>query len=296
MTHGRAVLAMLVATLLWSTAGVVSRQLESAGSFEATFWRSFFNGVALLVLLGWLRGWRPLGRTLRTGGAALWLSGLCWALMFTAFMVAISMTTVANVLVTMAIAPLLTAVVARVALGQRLAARTWGAVVVAGIGIAWMYVHELGAADSRQLAGIAVALGVPVAAAVNWTVLQRSRAAGGDLLPAVLIGAVLSAAATFLPSLPLTATPRDLAWLALLGIAQLAVPCLIAVAAARVLRAPEAALLSLLEIVFGVTWTWLGAGEAPGGHVLAGGALVVGALVGNEALALRRSRLDDTPA
>jgi drug/metabolite transporter (DMT)-like permease len=66
------------------------------------------------------------------------------------------------------------------------------------------------------------------------------------------------------------------------------VPCLIAVAAARALSAPEAALLSLLEIVFGVTWTWLGADEVPGPHVLVGGALVVGALIANEALALRR--------
>ena len=62
------------------------------------------------VLLGWLRGWRSARRDLaqrrsrRSGSRAL-----CWAVMFTAFMVAITMTTVANVLVTMAIAPLVTA-------------------------------------------------------------------------------------------------------------------------------------------------------------------------------------------
>ena len=49
----------------------------------------------------------------------------------------------ANVLVTMAIAPLLTAMLARVALGHRLALRTWVAIVVAGAGIAWMYGSEL---------------------------------------------------------------------------------------------------------------------------------------------------------
>ena len=87
---------------------------------------------------------------------------------------------------------------------------------------------------------------------------------------------------------------HDIGLLGLLGVAQLAIPCLIAVAAARVLSAPEAALLSLLEIVFGVAWTWLGAGEAPGRHVLVGGALVIGALVANEALALRQRRLDAT--
>src|SRR5580765_4105809 len=282
---------MLLATLLWSMAGVVTRHLQSAGSFEATFWRSFFNAAALLVLLGWLRGWRTLAQTLRTGGATLWLSGACWSVMFTAFMVAITMTTVANVLVTMAIAPLVTALVARFALGHRLAARTWAAVLVAGLGIAWMYAHEVAAADARHLAGTAVALGVPIAAAINWTVIQKSGRGGGDLLPAVLIGALGSCLATIVPSLPFTATGSDLTLLGLLGVAQLAIPCLIAVAAARYLSAPEAALLSLLEIVFGVTWTWLGAVEVPGRHVLVGGALVIVALVANEAFALRRGSL-----
>jgi len=281
---------MLLATLLWSMAGVVTRHLEAAGSFEATFWRSFFNAVALLVLLGWLRGWRTLAATVRSGGPTLWLSGLCWSVMFTAFMVAITMTTVANVLVTMAIAPLLTALVARFALGHRLPARTWGAVFLAGVGIAWMYANEVAAADARQLAGTAVAFGVPIAAAINWTVIQKSGRGGGDLLPAVLIGAVGSCLVTLVPALPFTASGHDLALLGVLGVAQLAIPCLVAVAAARYLSAPEAALLSLLEIIFGVTWTWLGADEVPGRHVLVGGSLVIGALVANEALALRRAR------
>ena len=279
---------MIAATLLWSIAGVVTRHLDSATSFEATAWRSVFSAAALIVVLARLRGFPALATTLRSGDRMLWISGACWAVMFTAFMIAITMTTVANVLVTMAIAPLLTALVARVVLGQQLPTRTWAAIVVAGIGIGWMYAHEFALADVRQLAGTAVAFGVPVAAAINWTVIQRSRRGEVDLLVAVLIGAILSTLVTAPLALPLHASGHDIGLLALLGVAQLAIPCLIAVAAARYLPAPEAALLSLLEIIFGVTWTWLGADEVPGPHVLAGGALVVGALIANEGLALRR--------
>ena len=89
-------------------------------------------------LLCWLRGAAGLRRSLLGGGRALWLSGLCWAVMFTAFMLALTLTTVANVLVTMSIGPLLTALGARFVLGQRLAARTWAAIALAGIGIGWM--------------------------------------------------------------------------------------------------------------------------------------------------------------
>jgi drug/metabolite transporter (DMT)-like permease len=281
---------MVVATLLWSMAGVVTRQLDSASGVEATFWRSLFNALALVVLLAWLRGASALKRTLLSRDPTLWLSGLCWAVMFTAFMVAITMTTVANVLVTMALAPLVTALFARVAIGQRLPARTWGAIVAAGIGIGWMYAHELAAMSPRHLAGTAIALAVPLAAALNWTAIQRSRSGSTDLLAAVLIGAAASALVSFAAALPLHASAHDLALLALLGVFQLAVPCLIAVAAARVLAAPEVALLSLLEIVFGVLWTWLAAAESPSAHVLAGGALVLGALVANESVALRQRR------
>ena len=48
---------------------------------------------------------------------------------------------------------------------------------------------------------------------------------------------------------------------------------------ARTLAAPEVALLALLEVLFGVAWAWLGAGEQPSSAVLSGGALGLGLLV-----------------
>jgi len=281
---------MVLAALMWSIAGVVTRQLEAARSFELTFWRSAFNAFALVLLLSWLRGPAPLWRSLRGGGRALWVSGLCWCVMYTAFMVALTLTTVANVLVTMSIAPLLTALLARAVLGHRLAQRTWAAVLMAGAGIAWMYGSEVSGGGAQHVLGTGVALAVPVAAAVNWTLLQHLKGrtgAGGDMLPAVLLGALLSALLTLPLAVPFAASSRDLSLLALLGVVQLAIPCLMAVAAARVLSAPEISLLGLLEVVFGVAWAWLGAGEAPAPAVLGGGLLVLAALVVNEALALR---------
>ena len=291
MTHGRAVLTMLAVTLMWSIAGVVSRHLDAARSFEVTFWRSAFNALALVILLAWLRGPGPLWRSLRDGGRSLWISGACWCVMFTAFMLAITLTTVANVLVTMAVGPLFTALAARVALGHRLAARTWLTIVVAGAGIAWMYGQEVSGSDPRHLLGTAVALAVPIAAAVNWTLLQhihRSGEATGDMLPAVLVGAVMSALITLPLSVPFSASGHDLALLALLGSVQLAIPCLLAMTVARYLSAPEVSLLALLEVIFGVAWAWLGAGEAPSSAVVSGGLLVLGALAANEAAAMRQ--------
>ena len=272
---------MVIVALLWSMAGVVTRQLESARSFEVTFWRSFFTALSLLVLLPVWQG-RAVFKRIRHATPALWLSGVCWSVMFTAFMLALTLTTVANVLVTLAIGPFLTALVSRVIIGHRLMPRTWGAIAVAGAGIAWMYI---GQADfSSQWAGVAVALAVPIAAACNWTVVQHSRSQGQqvDLVPAVLVGAVLSSLATLPLALPLQATPHDVGLLAVLGLFQLAIPCVLAVMCAGVLKAPEVSLLALLEVIFGILLAWVGAGEVPGPNVLVGGLLVISALVVNE--------------
>ncbi|ODU09177.1 MAG: permease [Rubrivivax sp. SCN 71-131] len=290
LTHRRGVWLMVGCTLLWSTAGVVSRWLDSARGFEVTFWRSFFCALTLLAVLGGLRGPAALWRSVRHGGRALWVSALCWSVMFTAFMLALALTTVANVLITLALGPLFTALAARVALGHRLPPRTWGAIAVAGAGIAWMYGQQVGLIGGTHWVGVLVALAVPIAGATNWTLMQHLHHGDdepGDMLPAVLLGASLSSLATLPLALPFGATAHHLGWLALLGALQLGIPCLLAMMVTRVLKAPEISLLALLEVVFGVLWAWLGAGEAPGLAVLGGGALVLAALAAHELLGLR---------
>ena len=74
-----------------------------------------------------------------------------------------------------------------------------------------------------------------------------------------------------------------------LGFSQLALPCLLAVWAAQVLKSHEVALLALLEVLFGIAWAWLGADEAPTFAVLVGGSLVLGALALNEVASWRVS-------
>jgi drug/metabolite transporter (DMT)-like permease len=281
LTHRRAVWLMVLAALLWSTAGLVTRQLEAARSFEVTFWRSFYAALSLLVILPLWRGPATVWRGLRTAPAALWWSGLCWSFMFTSFMLALTMTSVAGVLVISALNPLCTALLARLVLGQRIPAHTWAAIVVAAAGMAWMFGAQLGGAS---MAGLLVALCVPLSAAVNWLVVQQAHASGTevDLVPSVCVGGVLSALYTLPLAWPLQATAHDVGLLALLGLVQLAIPCTLLVFCARVLRAPEISLLAQLEVLFGILLVWIGAGERPATVVLQGGTLVLLALLANE--------------
>jgi drug/metabolite transporter (DMT)-like permease len=160
-------------------------------------------------------------------------------------------------------------------LGHRLPARTWLAIVLAGIGIGWMYGSQLSLGDPNFLMGSLVALCVPIAGSVQWTLVQKSQSEGQnlDLVPSVMLGALMSTLLTLPLSMPFQASAHDVGLLGILGLFQLAIPCALSVVCARVLKAPEVSLLALLEIVFGIALAWWGASEAPQLSVLLGEAL-----------------------
>lgn len=275
---------MLLTPVLWSTAGVLARQIQSAGAFEMAFWRSSFAALFVFCALLVLHGRRPW-QTLHAAGVPGLVSGTMWAVMFTVFIVALTLTTTANVLVMSSLGPLCTALLTFLVLREPIPARSWLAIVAASIGTASMFGAGISAGEPRHLAGMALALTIPIAGAVNLVTLRKS-AAHLDLMPAVMLGALISAAVALPWALPFRASGRDLLVLATLGIFQLGVPCMLLVLVSRTLSAPEIALLALLEVVLGPLWAWFGAAEVPAGSTLLGGAIVLAALAGNEAAAL----------
>ena len=275
---------MVAAPVLWSSAGVVTRHIERAAPPEQVFWRSLFAFafVFLVLLLQKAHPWKAV----RAAGLPGLLSGLMWAIMFTAFLFALSLTTTANTLVVMSVSPLLTAIFAMLFLKDPVPVRTWLAAGAAAIGIAWMFSSSL----EKHFLGMAIAFVIPVAAAINVVVLRAS-AAKLDLIPAVMVGGALSCLLVLPFALPFSASPRDLALLAFLGVFQLGLPCMLLVLASRALLAPEIALLGLLEVVLGPLWVWFAVGEDPGRATLVGGSIVLAALVLNEVAAVRTTPL-----
>lgn len=284
--HLLAVLAMVACTLLWSMAGVITRHLHGHDGMVLVFWRSGFSAAALALALAARSGPRQLALQLARAPGLLWLSALCWGVMYTAFMLALSLTTVAQTLVAESLGPLFAALLGLVFLGQPVRPRTWLAIAVAMLGMAWMFWHNLHAGSgTRQLVGLLIGLLVPLGAAGNW-VLVRHAGARLPMQTAPMLGAVMSALFVSQWAGHLAVDLHDLAWLGFLGVFQLALPGAFAVWAAQRLAPAEVALLGLLEVVFGTLWAWMGAGEVPAVSTLVGGALILAALVGNELLGL----------
>ncbi len=280
ITHARAAALMVAASVLWSTAGVVTRLLERAQGFEAAFWRSFFAAMAMAGILVWTRR-REAWAVVRAAGGAGVLSGLMFCTMFTCFMLAVTRTTVANTLVVNSLYPVFAGdsgvAGARIAPAGPHVVRDRGGGRRDGLDV------RLGLGPG--LSGTLIAFAVPVAAAVNVITLRKwGRTV--DLAPAVLLGGLFSALVTLPFALPFQATAQDLAWLAALGVFQLALPCMLLVAASRKLPPAEVALLTLLEAVLGPLWAWLGVGETPDVGDADGGGVVLLAIAGNEAISL----------
>jgi drug/metabolite transporter (DMT)-like permease len=228
------------------------------------------------------------GRAVTRMGMVGVFSGLMWSVMFTSFMIAIMMTSVANTLLMIGLSPLLAALLGRAVLGERIAGATWMVIGIAAAGLWWM-VREALSTEGPE--GLLIAATVPLASAINLVTIRRT-GVRVDLAPAVLLGALLSCLVLlpFMASGGTLPNAEDLLVLALLGAFQLALPCWLMVRAARKLKPHEVSLIALLEVVLGPLWVWLGAGEATSMTTLQGGALIVIALIVNEIRSAREPR------
>jgi drug/metabolite transporter (DMT)-like permease len=283
-SHRRAVAMMIVAAVCWSTGGILVRQLSISNAWEIVFWRSLAMSLFVAVTLAVMHG-RQMPRAIASVGRPGALSGLFLAGTFFFFIASLTRTTVANTFVLMSVSPFLAAIAARLVLRERVPARTWIAMSVAFAGIVVMFADSL---DAGRLVGNLLALGVSCCFALNITMLRKFHASA-DMLPTVMLAGVFSLVPAFVFAGDLAATPRDIAVLALMGCVQLGTGCLLMTAASKHLSATELGLLALLEPILGPVWVWALLGEHPGAAALAGGVLVLCAVIVNEALAAWRA-------
>jgi drug/metabolite transporter (DMT)-like permease len=283
--HRRAILMMIAAAICWSSGGFLVRQLSIANAWEIVFWRSLAMAVFVAATLVALKG-RGMPRAVAAVGFPGVLSGIFLAGTFFFFIASLTRTTVANTFVLMSVSPFLAALAGRLLLKERVPARTWVAMAVAFGGVVVMFADSV---DAGQLAGNLLALGVSCCFALNVTMLRRFRATA-DMLPTVMLAGIFSLIPAFFLAGPLAATPRDLGVLAVMGCVQLGTGCLLMTAASKHLSATELGLLALLEPILGPLWVWALMGERPSPLALVGGAVVLGAVIANEAFAAWRGK------
>ncbi len=260
-----------LAAVAWSTAGVLQRQLTLDTSTQV-FGRAVFAGAALLAYVAVVERGRVL-EAFRSVGAAGVAVALCVATASGSFIAALNHTSVARVLFILAVAPVLAALLARVTLGEPITRRTLLAMALALAGVTVM----LGAPGEGSLAGDGLAFLAALAFALV-VVITRWRH-DVSMAPATCLSQAILLVA-FVPfASPGEISGDDVAWLAALGIGQIALGLVLLTVGARLIPAAQVGLITLLEVVLGPLWVWLALDERPSNLTLIGGTIVIVAIV-----------------
>jgi len=283
--HRKGIALIVGACLCWASAGVLVRNMEVHDGWKITFWRSFFMTFFLLSVISFQHG-RRLPERMRAMGWPCIVTGLLFALMFICFILAISTTTVANTLVLGSVSPFVAALFGRIFLHEAVLPRTWIAMTTALGGIVVMFFDSI---TGGGWTGNLIALCIPIAFATSVVILRKYRAEA-DMIPSIFLAGVFSMFITLPFALPLSVSSGDFGLLVTMGVVQLGLGLMLFMLAVPHLSAAEVTLLSVLEIIFGVGSTWILIGERPGDAALAGGGIVIGALVLDQMAGLRKAQ------
>jgi drug/metabolite transporter (DMT)-like permease len=261
---------MAMAASLWSLAGILQRQLHMNLATQLAG-RAVFASTTVLVFVAIAergqvtRGFRAIGRP----GVAI---TVLMAVSSGTFIAALNATSVANVMVIQALVPLAAALLGLLA-GEPVRGRTWAAMGIAVVGLAVM----AGAPSRPGLAGLVFSLLCMLSFAAT-IVVARSRP-DVSMAPATCLSQVL-VFAVFAPFAHVSEIRSGgLGWLVLMGVVQMGLALFFLAAGARRVPAADAALISQLEIVLAPLWVWLAGIEDPSAFTLAGGIIVIGAVV-----------------
>jgi drug/metabolite transporter (DMT)-like permease len=245
-------------------------RLAAVDGWTVLFWRGLFMALSLTAAAGI----RSRGRGLAgLKSPVTWLIALSFSFSTAAFVLSIFHTRVANTVVIISSAPLFAALFSAWFLRERVPLRTWLAIFGACGGVLIVGYHSLGAG---RLLGDGLALGNAVFMGGSMVLLRRFPEISRRL---VLAASGLVLALLALPGATLLVPGSSLLVLAVMGLVQMPLSLLLLTSATRHLPAPEVSLFLLLETLLAPIWTWWALDETIPGATLAGGAVIVIALV-----------------
>jgi drug/metabolite transporter (DMT)-like permease len=283
----RGQLAVALAAVVWSTAGVLQRQLSSVPVAMQVGGRALFAAVAVAAYVTVAERGRVVEACRSVGGAGVGFAA-CVAISSGSFIVALNHASVAQVLFIQAIAPVLAALLGFVVLGERLSPGTVVAMGLALVGVGVM----VGSPGGGSAVGDGLSLLMASGFAVAIVIARHRRDV--SMAPATVLAQLmlLVCSAPFALSAGVGLSAPDLLWLVLFGAGQIGVGLILLTIGARLIPAAQVALITLLEVVLGPLWVWLAVGERPGAATVVGGAIVVAAVIlqARDATALRGTR------
>ena len=283
-THLKGLFIVMAGVFVLSFDALIVRLVETS-PWNLVFWRG--------VLIALCIGTGVLIRSMRAPKAdqpgkyrGLWQVSLTAGLGLVLFPVALEHTSTANVVVILTLAPLFSAILARIFLHEKLSRATWVAIFTVCIGVAVIFSGSL---TSGGIYGDLIAL----VAAFNFGLnifLVRGRPHLGRRL--ITTGAGIVAAAVAFPlATPFALDTTTYVYLFITGAIQMPLALILIYTGTRYLPAAEVSLLILVETILAPIWVWLAVNELPPKQTFWGGGLILSTLFVHSWIALRREKL-----
>jgi drug/metabolite transporter (DMT)-like permease len=282
--HWHGVALLLASGVAFSTADLFTRVI-AADAWTMLFWRGVFGGLFIGGYVVWQQRRGTLAAIRAIGPVGLVVAA-CSALATICFINAFRRTTVADVSLTYAALPFVTASIGLLLRGER---ETWATLVASAVAFSGIAVMFGAALSLGHIDGDLLALAMTVIMAVMMVLIRRHR--DTPMLPAASLSAFASALLVLPLARPASPEAIDFFYLALFGTTQFGLGLLLLTLGTRLISATRSALIGNLEVPLAPIWVWLAFGEVPAVMTCVGGGLVMLAVVGEIALGRRAPTL-----
>ena len=200
------------------------------------------------------------------------------------FIISIQNTNVANTLVMIAMAPMLSAILGSIFLKEVPDHKTWIAIIITLISVTYIFYDSIEMGNFYgDLFGIITAFGLACNAVIARFAKNR------DLVPSAVIGKLCVAIFAFFFVDSFSLIGADLIIVPLMCIMCVAIPFVLVTIAPRFIPAEEVNLFFLLETIIGPFWVWMVIKEQPSIETIQGGTIIILTIAIHSFLKLRKS-------
>ena len=257
-------------------------RLADINSWNLIFYRGFIPFLVVFTALLIIYKNKIIQEIINNG----W-HGFAYACVFTitniVFVISIENTNVANTLIMIALAPMLSAIISFIFLKENPDQKTWVAIIITTLAVAYIFYDALDAGDFLgNFLGLVCATGLAVGAVIIRSAKKIS------LVPSAMVGKLMVGLIALLFADKLKLEGNDLTIVPLMCIMCVAIPFVLVTLAPRFITAAEVNLFFLLETTLGPLWVWLVIKEQPSIETITGGFVIIVTIAIHSALALKK--------
>jgi len=268
--------------IMFITPDALLIRLANLNSWNLIFYRGFIPFIVVLIGLFIIHKTNLLKEIINNG-----MSGFFYACTFTVtnivFVVSIENTNVANTLIMIALAPMLSAILSFVFLKENPDKNTWIAIIITTLSVVYIFYDALEAGDFLgNFLGLVCATGLAVGAVIIRSAKKIS------LVPSAMIGKLMVAVIALIFANQLKLENNDIVIVPLMCVMCVAIPFVLVTLAPRYITAAEVNLFFLLETILGPLWVWLVIKEQPSFETILGGIIIITTIAIHSFLALKK--------